>query len=99
MKTMFAGSFIVFILDILAAYFLGISFVWYISSIFLIIVGLIFFNKNKELQQLQQSHIVNMALFVYISNQNVFKAKGLRVQMGYMGHWLEIFKDKNVKNA
>ena len=65
-KTLFGGSSLVFIVCIVTAYLFGISYVWYICIAFLTILAFIFYNKNKELQQLMQSHIVNMALlFIY----------------------------------
>ena len=36
-----------------------------------------------------------MALIVYIENQNVFLQRGIRAQIGYMGNWIELRKEKS----
>jgi hypothetical protein len=37
-----------------------------------------------------------MAILVYLENQNVFLARGIRAQMGYMGNWIELVKERQV---
>lgn len=38
--------------------------------------------------------MLNMAILVFLENQNVFLAKGMRIQIGFMGNWIEIIKEK-----
>ena len=38
--------------------------------------------------------MLNMAILVFLENQNVFLVKGMRIQIGFMGNWIEIIKEK-----
>ena len=42
--------------------------------------------------------MLNMAIIVYLQNQNVFYQRGVRAQIGYMGGWIELIKNKEVNN-
>ena len=57
-------------------------------------LALVFLRNNRELQKLQKSLMLNMAILVYLENQNIFLARGLRIQIGFMGNWIEIIKEK-----
>ena len=37
-----------------------------------------------------------MAILVYLENQNVFLPRGIRCQIGYMGNWIELGKERQV---
>ena len=37
-----------------------------------------------------------MAILVYLENQNVFLPRGIRAQIGYMGNWIELVKERQV---
>ena len=39
-----------------------------------------------------------MAILVYLENQNVFLPRGIRAQIGYMGTWIELVKEKQSKS-
>ncbi len=36
-----------------------------------------------------------MAIVVYLYNQDIFLKRGVRAQIGHMGNWIEITKEKN----
>jgi hypothetical protein len=38
--------------------------------------------------------MLNMAILVYLENQNVFLPRGIRAQIGYMGNWMELVKER-----
>ena len=38
--------------------------------------------------------MLNMAIIVYLTNQNQFRSLGLKAQIGYMGNWIEIIKER-----
>ena len=38
-----------------------------------------------------------MAIIVYLENHSVFLHRGVRVQLGYMGQWIEFHKEKRPK--
>ena len=66
-----------------------------IASAYLLALGIIFYRNNKEMQVLQQSLLLNMAILVYLENQNVFLQRGIRAQIGYMGTWIEFSKERS----
>ena len=39
-----------------------------------------------------------MAIIVYLSNQNIFYQRGVKAQIGYMGNWIELTKNKEVNS-
>lgn len=49
-----------------------------IAGAYLLALGIIFYRNNKEMQVLQQSLLLNMAILVYLENQNVFLQRGIR---------------------
>jgi len=49
-----------------------------IAGAYLLALGIIFYRNNKEMQVLQQSLLLNMAVLVYLENQNVFLQRGIR---------------------
>ena len=66
-----------------------------IAAAYLLALGIIFYRNNKEMQVLQQSLLWNMAILVYLENQNVFLQRGIRAQIGYMGTWIEFSKERS----
>jgi hypothetical protein len=63
-------------------------------TLFIIALAITFFRNNRELQRLQKSMMLNMAILVYLENQNVFLPRGIRAQIGYMGNWIELIKER-----
>jgi hypothetical protein len=63
-------------------------------TLFIIALAITFFRNNRELQKLQKSMMLNMAILVYLENQNVFLPRGIRAQIGYMGNWIELIKER-----
>ena len=43
--------------------------------------------------------MLNMAIIVYLENQNVFFQRGVRAQIGYMGNWIEFTKNKEMNST
>jgi len=37
-----------------------------------------------------------MAMLVYLENHDVLLKRGVRAQIGYMGGWVELIKDRKV---
>jgi len=38
--------------------------------------------------------MLNLAILVFLENQNVFLPRGIRAQIGYMGNWIELIKER-----
>ena len=34
--------------------------------------------------------VLNMAILIYLANQNIFYKRGVEAQMGYVGQWIEL---------
>ena len=64
--------------------------------IFILILGLTLYRNHQQLQTLQKSLLLNMAILVYLENQNVFLPRGIRAQIGFMGNWIELVKERQV---
>jgi hypothetical protein len=43
--------------------------------------------------------MLNIAILVYLENQNVFLPRGIRAQIGYMGNWIELVKERQVTTS
>ena len=63
-------------------------------TLFIISLAITFFRNNRELQKLQKSMMLNLAILVFLENQNVFLPRGIRAQIGYMGNWIELIKER-----
>mmetsp|Transcript_7108 Transcript_7108/g.11990 ORF Transcript_7108/g.11990 Transcript_7108/m.11990 type:complete len:194 (-) Transcript_7108:633-1214(-) len=63
---------------------------------YVVTLGLIFYRNYRQLQFLQQSILLNMAIIVYLENQTSLLQRGVRAQMGFMGNWIELNKHRQV---
>jgi hypothetical protein len=64
--------------------------------LFVLMLGATFIRNYFQLQTLQKSFLVNLAILVYLENQQVFLPRGIRAQIGYMGNWIEFVKERQV---
>ena len=53
-------------------YLIGLFVSGIIMGVFMIVLAILFYRNNREIQTLQKSIMLNMAIIVYLSNQNVF---------------------------
>lgn len=65
-----------------------------IIALFVLVLGCVLLNNNKKLNYTRQSLILNMAILIYLENQNNLLSRGCRAQMGHMGNWIEFKKEK-----
>lgn len=73
------------ILAMVMAYLISIWASIAVAGFYVLVLAIIFFRNNKELQFVHQQTVLTMAVITYIDNQNVFFQRGVRAQLGYMG--------------
>ena len=62
---------------------------------FLVILSIKFYLNAKKLKEIHQLFLMSMALIVYLENQNVFIHYGIKAQMGHLGNWIQLKRDKS----
>lgn len=72
------GFFATLLIGLAAAYLLTIWICVAVSAIYIIILGIVFYRNNKQIQTLQQTILLHMAIIVYLENHSVFLHRGVR---------------------
>lgn len=72
------GFFATLLVGLTAAYLISIWLCVAVSAAYVIILGMVFYRNNKQIQALQQTLILNMAIIVYLENHSVFLHRGVR---------------------
>lgn len=55
------------------------------ALLFIFVQACVYYRNYRQQQFLQQSMVLNLAILIYLGNQNVFYRRGVQVQMGYVG--------------
>lgn len=87
------GFFATLLVGLTAAYLISIWLCVAVSAIYVLVLGMVFYRNNKQIQSLNQTIILHMAIIVYLENHSVFLHRGVRAQLGYMGQWIEFHKE------